>query len=47
MGGLIITPRREYFERLTAATAAALIAEVGIPEADCRRMVETLKSCLS
>ncbi len=47
MGGLIITPRREDFERLTAATAAALIAEVGIPEADCRRMVETLKSCLS
>ena len=47
MGGLIITPRREDFERLTAATAAALIAEVGIPEDDCRRMVETLKSCLS
>lgn len=47
MGGLIITPRREDFEQLTAATAAALIAEVGIPEADCRRMVETLKSCLS
>ena len=47
MGGLIITPRREDFERLTAATAAALIAEVGIPEADCRRMVETLKNSLS
>lgn len=47
MGGLIITPRREDFERLTATAAAALIAEVGIPEADCRRMVETLKNSLS
>lgn len=42
MSGLIITPRREDFEKLTADKAAGILREVGITAADAEKIIEAL-----
>ena len=42
MGGLLITPRAEDFQKLTAARAASILREVTLSETDLQRALEQL-----
>ena len=44
MAGLIITPREEDFNRLTAEQAVGILQEVALSEADFRKVVERLQN---
>lgn len=45
MAGLIITPRREDFERITPAVAVEILREVSISGSDMADMAERLRAC--
>lgn len=44
MAGLIITPRKEDFERMTADDAAAILREVSLTEKDFERVINNIKA---
>lgn len=46
MGGLLITPRREDFDGLTADEAAVILREVGIGDDAMQTWVERIETSL-